>query len=418
MVDEDYMLYARGKSIPQIVQQVFNQYTEWNARIGDGLSILFSLLPIKLFNAINSVAIMVFFLVIILIGRMIATKKLVSKIQLTDTLSLIAVFLLFTFLMPGVNQVFFWRTGAANYLYPTLLYLLWSIPLIKLLLGQNIFLRIKTMWLRRLVYILYILSGLVVGHGNENVSPILVAAIVPLIIYALRKNYHSIFWLVPSFITLLIGTLLLLLGPSTQKRIAHYETVFGNKSSIEAFIGAVPNTISLLWPILAISVGITLLIALSKRSKNTDASKRIVWAMGISFLAAALSSAILGFSPYQVDRAYFFSHFVLIIPLIASLYLLKGRLIKILLVVASVVLLSCMPYYKSEWQHIRNYASLKHIWIENIKKELRTQNEVSVTRIPAYSSRFLYVGFPDQEAERVSIFLGKSNNAITISDYP
>lgn len=170
LVNEDFDLNASGKTITQLFNACAHQYLGWNARVGDILSLILSIIPIDIYNMLNAIITLFFILIIVYISKIPLNR--VSKIARVN--AVIVTFLLLIFLVYRPGEVFLWRTGSANYLYPALFVLLFIIPWVHLFFNRrDIFSEIKTRLTRNVISLLYIATGIVIGHANENSSPVI-----------------------------------------------------------------------------------------------------------------------------------------------------------------------------------------------------------------------------------------------------
>lgn len=413
LIDEDYSLYARGDGFTQVIKRCASQYTMWNSRIGDVLSILFSTLPRILFNIINGAMIMVLISVIIFISRTIAANKN-RFLSLKEPSALLATFLLLIFMGIKPNEVFFWRTGSANYFYPVLLILVYSLPLLWITLrGVNVFDKIKSAWLRYLAYFFYFLIGFIVGHANENTSPVVVGLFIVAIIIRLIKHNRPSLTLVLGSLGTMMGTYDLLFGASTRHRLQYYNSVYGNGSSYYDHLthNLVPSLKTLL-TLVAISAVLSIISGLLA-AKIEWRRMIIVW---LCFAAIGFSSGILlALAPYITQRAFFFSSLMFIFPIIINIYFAKPRFDLIIFISIAVVALAQSPKLLHEYQNIRLYHREKKQYIDKIHEGLQQNRPVFyIPQIPAHPSLLVYTGYPPQEAGRISQFFGYDQNAIQL----
>jgi hypothetical protein len=232
MIDEDYSLYARGMDLFQLYSRCAVQYLHWNARIGDVLSLILSELPVKAFNILNAFSVFGFILLLQRFAKILAHPLLYKVRTYRDASIFIVIFLLLLFYVLQPNQIFFWRAGSANYFYPVLFVPVYCLPFILLLVkDRNVFENIPKPYLRYMAYIGYITIGIVIGHANENTSPVLVIAIAALIAFRYIKYRKVDAWVLACLVTVGIGTALLLFGPSTQYRLAFYSAHNGQVNS-------------------------------------------------------------------------------------------------------------------------------------------------------------------------------------------
>ena len=185
---------------------------------------LFSLLPIDLFNIFNSLTIVLFiYLVTILIG-MLSRKKYHQKYD-RSSVDTISSFLNY---ITSPGQVFFWRTGSANYFYPILVISILLIVIVKNIHINRAFSKKQKISILIIVFILRLLAV----HSNEHVALVVCLVLVLsnlVLFYYKQSNQQTL--TVTTFATT-IGTSLLLFCPSTQHRLNYYsQVVSGSKAT-------------------------------------------------------------------------------------------------------------------------------------------------------------------------------------------
>ncbi|MFZ1250255.1 MAG: DUF6056 family protein [Candidatus Microsaccharimonas sp.] len=402
LIDEDFDLYNYGQSFVDVIQRCITQYMGWNARIGDVLSILFSTLPPPVYNIFNGVAIFSFLLVIIYLGKLLTASKKSDYIIWGFLLTLL--FLAAVFYLPKPNEVFFWRTGAANYFYPALLSLLYTIPLIKYIVNNQ---TIKNRWLAGF----YIVAGVVIGHSNENVAPVMFAlfGFFVITLWIRRKRLNLTFAL--STISLLIGLCLLLFGPSTQHRIAFYSSLNGNTSTIQNimtnFSPVMADYIVLLIPSVVIALPLLFIIPITNRKKHLVIS---LFAYGVS----VASVFILLCAPYYTDRALFFSAIVLLIPIVSGLWLVSRTTITTAYILFVGLLVLSGPILTNQLVEMRRFHRVKIQLIQSVDTQLKTSGTATIDPIVVDESLLIYAGFPSQEITRLSHFFDYPEGSVKL----
>jgi len=414
MIDEDFTLYARGEDLYEIIKMCANQYLTWNARIGDILSILFSTLPGKLFQVLNGLLIGMFIIGILYVSKIVSLKKKIYKIDPVDITGSVVIFLSILFFTAQPNEVFFWRTGAANYFYPVLFTLIFSIPVLLLLIkNKDVFSMISSPVVRILVKSLYISSGLIIGHSNENIAPVISMLLLLSVAHRYWFSRKVEWWLLLCLLTVTIGTCLLLFGPSTQYRIEYYTAInAGAGSYFDNFLHNFKNTLSTYLHYAYLPSAIVLILTIMMERGNRTVALRILIA---SLLVSLASVGILTLSPYEIPRAYFFATIVLIVPVISSIYLVKNNGHKILISTTIILLALAAPLLASELKNIVTFGNEKKAAITEVEISLSKKGSAAMPDFSNLSSRFVYVGVPSFETQRISKFYGYGKDSVKLS---
>ncbi len=404
LVNEDFDLNAFGKTTTQLFDACVHQYLGWNARIGDILSLILSTIPIDIYNTFNAVATLLFILVMVYIAKIPLNR--VSKIARVN--AVITAFFLLVFLVYRPGEVFLWRTGSANYFYPALFILLFSIPWVHLFFnGRDVFSEIKTRLLRNAGSLLYIVTGIVIGHANENSSPVIALFLVINLTVQFLRREKIRFWMIGSFVSLSIGVILLLFGPSTQHRIEFYSNVFGVSSSpVSLFLD---NVISVTYSFLHFGVYVFVLMVFTYFLVKSKSKKIFLRFSILYFLLALFCAFILAAAPYQEPRAYFISSVFLILGVIHCLYYLQDYE-KEVLFLTGIVIIFYSPFLLGEYGNMqkRHYWQLERIRV--IEESLDDTGNILIPKMPMTSSQLVLVGGTEDESIRMSRYFHLSQD--------
>lgn len=107
-----------------MTQRIYEQMTNWNIRIGEQLSILFSCFDKNLFNICNSIVSLSY---VWLVYQWAFKRKFISDKR--NILYLLFIFAMILMFQPVLGEIFFWRTGSTNYLWGICILLGFSLPL-------------------------------------------------------------------------------------------------------------------------------------------------------------------------------------------------------------------------------------------------------------------------------------------------
>ena len=187
MIGEDYDLGIHhgmpekgvAEKLPEFKRTIKYHYTYWNARLGEQLATLWLIFPKYYFNIFNSLITIYLIILIFFYG----TGRLPEKGNILDTFILYIVFNLFLLGIPAAGELFFWVTGASNYLWGLVILLSFFIPYRLLILGADPFLNVP-----KPAFVLFALFGFLAGSTNENTVPLFVLMTCPEILISSSVN--------------------------------------------------------------------------------------------------------------------------------------------------------------------------------------------------------------------------------------
>lgn len=396
-IDDDYSL-SLGYKISHIDTQVVfarlkNQYTNWNARFGESLSILGDVVGQREYNVANALVTFLFFLLVIYYGAGRAPTGLGAQ----DATMLAGTAVLFMAGLPDPGEIFFWRSGATNYLWALTFLLLYLVPFHQLLKGNDVF-AIGNSRLRKLLSLptvgFYVGAGIIIGHANENASPTAVLFMLVVLLYLIQKG-RFIWWPVWATISMTAGTFMLLFAHSTAHRMAYYAKVYGvSPSKAVLFVNNTPHTL-LMWlrhgsaPLLLL--GVLLPIAVKKNVPKTT----LLYGVGCVIFSVG-SALILAAAPYQHPRGLFLPYTLLVVTVLTLFANLDKKVTAISAGIVIVFLAVTAP----------KIVSIHDAFIERRMEAARRQQAIlsqlqgaGEIIVPPFtvSNRYAYVGFPDTD---------------------
>lgn len=189
----------------QIIPSMVTHWKTWGGRVVNHSLLQFTfMLGIKFFNIINSIF---FILYIILIYKYINSK---DKYNIPLLLCILSFVILF---VPTPNYTIMWKSGSANYLWPSILILCMAIIYKKHFDNEN---DIKDNTKNTILLFLF---GLVAGCTNENVGcSLILLEFIYMIGY--KCKYKKIpKWAFSTITSTTIGYLLLIMAPGNYNRI-------------------------------------------------------------------------------------------------------------------------------------------------------------------------------------------------------
>jgi hypothetical protein len=277
------------------VSAVYTHMSIWNARM---TSIIFEILamqiPKTLFNILNS---LIFVLVGLLLNILVSGRKAFLK-----PIHLLLTFLLMWFFLPGIGTTVLWVSGAANYLWPTVVIICFFLPF-RFDMGS------KNDWIGFGLFVLGLFAGLTNEVGGA--TAVLVALLFT--VYNYRKSHGA------GVLTQAAGVLGALVGFITQLSLSSGSAETQNYGQATGFIqhlsAVVFGTIHYSgFLLLAIFV---LILLLFLRRQQMDNAVESLSVMGLFFSGAGLlgCGAIMA-SPITPARLWFASNILFIIALL------------------------------------------------------------------------------------------------------
>lgn len=229
---------------------------------------------------------------------------------------------------------------------------------------------------------------------------------VSIVIQFLR--HESIrFWMIGSLVSLFIGVVLLLFGPSTQHRIEFYSNVFGVSSSpVNLFFN---NIGSVAHSFFHFGIYVLVLMVLTYCLMQSKLRKSFLRFSLLYFLLALFCAFILAAAPYQEPRAYFISSVFLILGVIHCLYHLQYYE-KEVLYFMGIVIIFYSPFLLSEYENMqkRYYWQLERIRI--VRESLKGTGDILIPKMPIKSSPLVLVGGTEDESIRMSRYFHLSQD--------
>ncbi|EJF33342.1 hypothetical protein JC2156_07040 [Weissella koreensis KCTC 3621] len=281
------------------ISAVITHMTIWNGRM---TSIIFEILamqvPKAVFNIINS---LIYVIVGVLLNVLISGRRVLFR-----PLQLGATFLMMWFFLPGLGTTVLWVSGAANYLWATVIVLLFFMPYR---------FNVKVMRFTKLAGIGLVILGVLTGFTNEVAGSTAILVTLLLTIYnfkTARESDAGIFTQIGGVIAVFIAFLMQLNLSSGSSETSNY----GEKVSLLVHIqnlitGTMQNSGWLLLIILA------LLIVLCFSRKSLDSTSQDLTIKGLIFLFSGFAGiGALIISPITPNRMWFASNILFIIALL------------------------------------------------------------------------------------------------------
>jgi hypothetical protein len=318
------------EKVSLISNKIVVQSTNWNARLGEQLAIIFLAFNKSFFRILNIIVTFIFFYLILTYAKG-DFPSINPTFFFLITLQ-ISIFLL----IPKVGDILFWITVASNYLWGVSILILFLLPYRLWYSGKDMFENASIM-LRFLFIPLTVLAGMT----NENTVIAVILMIIAGFIFAKKgffKTMPTPRWYWQNMAFLLVGYGYLILSPSTKRRRGYYLELFGTQN--EGIIDYLSKSINVLQHYIVSSKNLIILIViftllfliltkwygwnLSKKSKDN-----LVVSLILTF-CSFVSVAVLIAAPYLESRSLLFNWFFLFVfftIIIIELYSQKRILI-------------------------------------------------------------------------------------------
>ena len=316
LMGEDYVLVAFPKDytpssfielVTMALFRIQDQMTNWNIRIGEQLSILFSCFDKVVFNVANSVIALAYLFLIYIY----AFKKTIA-FTLKEAFYLLTEFFLIILFQPALGELFFWRTGSTNYLWAICLLLTFSLPIWHYVGPQSKDIIGNSLWKSFFLLIL----GFFSGFTNENTVIVILALYAIVIGNNVHKRVKTPVWIYLSSFSLLIGFLCMYKAPSTTKRIQYYNNLYNaGDIDLSTYLNRAYNIVrrfghdNLALIVITTAVIVLYITFYFYRNKKIlplfTENNSILWLLCLS----SLSCAALVMSPYIETRAFLLPDF-------------------------------------------------------------------------------------------------------------
>ncbi len=281
-----YQTPQRLSSIKDILESQYLHYYQWGGRtvvhiIAQGLLLTENQL---LMDILNSLAFVLFIYVIyyhITAGK----RRSISMLFIT--------FALIWLVLPSFSETVLWITGSSNYLWGTLIILLFLLP-------YRLYSRKTITVSKQIIYsILMLLGGIVAGWTNENTAAGMIMIILSFILYYRSQNSKLPTWMFSGLIGAITGYILMIAAPGNFVRaegtsISPFLIIYRTLTYTQNFVNYLG--------ILNLGVAILLILYL----KFTDKAKRAILPfIIIFFIGIFISIYIMLASPGFPARAWF-----------------------------------------------------------------------------------------------------------------
>ncbi len=277
------------------ISAVHTHMTIWNARMTSIIFEIFAMqIPKGLFNILNSV---IYVLVGFLFNVLVSGKQAFLK-----PVRLALTFLLMWFFIPGMGSTILWVSGAANYLWPSLVILLFFLPF-------RFDIAVSNNWISLGLFILGLLTGLTNEVGGS--TAVLLALLFMVVNYK-RWPSGRVLTQAAGVFGAGIGFVVQLTLSSGSAKTQNYGKSAGLLQRIsDVFLGTIQHSGLLILAILLLG-GLLYL----RRHQWTEKVTATVIAGLIFFVSGLAGSAAIVASPITPARLWFASNVLLIAALL------------------------------------------------------------------------------------------------------
>lgn len=282
-----YQTQSRLTSINDIFESQYLHYYKWGGRsvvhfITQMLLLTNNSLVIDIINSLG-------FIAFILTIHYHIIGKLKNSISI-----LIISFSLTWFLQPVFAETVLWITGSSNYLWGTLIILLFLLPY--RLYGNNK----GCSLLKDITFsLLMLIGGIIAGWTNENTAAAMIIMIVCFILYHKYSNNKTTLWMYAGLIGAIIGYIIMIAAPGNFARaegtsISPFLVTYRVLNYTQRFV----NYLGLL----NLGIALLMLIYIKFNSNNRKATLSYIC---IYFIGVFISIYIMVASPGFPARAWF-----------------------------------------------------------------------------------------------------------------
>lgn len=393
----------RISSITDIFSSQYEHYFTWGGRsVNHFIAQLLLFIGTPYNKILNSLAYVALVYAIYLFSRKRGE-------ELKPSLFLLINILIF-FFQPVLGSTILWITGSSNYLWGTLILLLFLLPY------KNLYETGTNKKNNATIKAIYMFPfGVIAGWTNENMAAMMIFTLIVFFIY-LKKGKQSIpIWFYSGFLGTVIGFLLMISAPGNFLRyeITLQENGLENLSKIQLLLNqftvAVSGIFFYLLPIISLYL-ITFVLYKYYGKHNTH--KDAILSLSF-FIAALLATLAMTFSPVFPERAWF-GIIIFIIMAISRLYNsidFGTRFIQELkTVILTLAFISMLGYYISGYKDLskakkvfdkreqiiteqKSLGKLDFIFEEEIKSKSKINNLYDLTSDPNHWKNCFYARY-------------------------
>ncbi|NDV67949.1 DUF6056 family protein [Dysgonomonas sp. 25] len=338
---------VRITGIREIIDSQYNHYFTWGGRFVVHLIAQF-LLMLKpwMHDSLNALA---FTLLLWLIYRISNYNNPISPIVF------VFIYFLVYFFQPAFAATILWITGSANYLWGTLIILLFIYPYY--LFFRNPGYKLKGI----MVAIGFFIGGILAGWTNENMAVAVLLMLVFMCFY-FRRRGELPRWAVVGLIGFSIGCVLLLAAPGNYVRM---EVASANAQPVTIADTLISRLYTMFYHYLyyglpLIPIYIIGLVALLKSKQTTREERRMILFISAVFVITAhIAFAVMIASPQFPSRALFgvVTFAIIAIGILYANIRIASPSAKVLKVSGMILLIGILGYKYYQQYNALSYAN-------------------------------------------------------------
>ncbi len=327
----------RIQSIAGIIRSQYNHYLYWGGRnIAHGLDQFLLMLGERWHDILNSLA---------FITLCLAIYKIANKKNQTNTCVFIAIFLALWFLQPTFFMDVLWLTYSANYLWTTMIIVLFVYPYYSYYRSN----KSKNSFLQAILFLPF---GIIAGWTNENMGPALLLLVIGFILLIKFDNKERIpYWAITGLIGAIAGYIILFTAPGNYVRLEDSDSGLWSIFSSGDFLLRIKSLArgfyhALLFPTILYGI----FIAIYYKKLGSEDKKKIIKASCLFYASAIIALLVLYFTP-DFGRHILFG--ITTLAIIASMIIyanldMKGNIrILNIIILTGVFAIFAVEYYKS-----------------------------------------------------------------------
>lgn len=374
---------SRVSSLWDIFQYQYDHYFTWGGR-----SVVHTIAQIMLAagifwgDVINSIG----YVALVITIYYIANKGNKNNIPL-----FIGINLLIWFLIPALIENLFWITGSANYMWGTLLILLFiSFYCSIFITGQS-----KDGWIKGIALFLL---GIIAGWTNENMSVAMIFFVICLILLMKKEKQILPKWMIFGLVGATAGCAIMLLAPGNYIRNQSEMINMAAEGSEPIYMFYFYRFTSILkvssWHALIPTIIYIAFLLLYLKFKKKENSRKILYLSLLFAVTSGVATLIMVAAPIFPERVWF----AILIFLFIAIGLLYANLdfsvIYVKTILYAVIGLATLVFFYSYWVSLNDFMRIHAIWAErdrivNMEKQKGVKDVVIYGRFKAADSWFV-----------------------------
>lgn len=321
---DDYSYSVQQNNLWDVFLNEYHQYMTWTGRSVAHINVrIFLLMPKMIFNIVNAI---IYTLLTVLIYCYASGSKIKKNFNLTTYIFISTCLWIF---IPFFGETVLWLTGSCNYLWGTVIILLFLFPYRMSVPGDKDVFKGKYLPLVGMFF-----AGILAGWCNENTSGGCVLLVLIFLAYAIIKKRKINGWMISGLLGNIIGLLIMIGAPGNAIRAKE----FGYNKSREVaklfqYVSYVKESLFILILLVCLFISIQLVVGKNK--------KKIIMTVIFAFVALVTIFVMVLSPPSFTERALFGGVIFLIIAASISFYqiiLLEYDFSKIMLFAATITM--------------------------------------------------------------------------------